>query len=94
MTIPVYDATASYEVGTKVTYSDVVYLKTPYGEEGVPGTADSFWLDIEADKIEAVAQKQAFLKGVEQVLIDAGYKPEFIGRMFCDHYKTFTPKEQ
>jgi hypothetical protein len=94
MTIPVYDPAASYRVGSKVTYNDVVYLKTPYGEEGVPGTADSFWLDIEAEKIEAVAQNQAFLEGIEQVLIDAGYKPQFIGQMLRDHYKPFIPKEQ
>lgn len=86
MTYPVYDATASYEVGNKITYNNVVYLKTPYGEEGTPGTADSFWLDIEADKVASAETGQTLKDDLVQQLTDAGFKPQYVVDLLRDYF--------
>ena len=76
MPVPNYDASADYEVGMLVTYNDVVYAKGETGNDAAPGTDGSFWAINDRSGVEATSMQAA--ADLEQALVDAGFKPQYV----------------
>ena len=76
MPVPNYDASADYEVGMLVTHNDVVYAKGETGSDTAPGTDGSFWAVNDRSGVEAAATQAAV--DLEQALVDAGFKPQYV----------------
>ena len=86
MSYPIYNSNSSYEIGNRVIYNDVVYFKKNEGEDSVPGTEGSFWVDEEEQKIATEAQLQEMRETLLQELSDAGFKPSYVFLMLKDLY--------
>jgi len=86
MSYPIYSSDSSYEIGNRVIYNDVVYFKKHEGEDSVPGTEGSFWVDEEAEKIAAKAQFNELCETLLQELSDANFKPEYVYHVLHQYY--------